>query len=884
MQKGDNIAQDDWTAILDGHPVFDLPENYAPGSGQPLSERALELSTTTLPKSTQDTWPVNEYLLSGRRQMMALKDTDLIVAVGTEIRITSLGDTKLGRSTRKSYKVLHAPNVDFEIRQLALNPSGKLLAVTGAYQVAVVVLPRAGYSKLVSSSIDCRAVQVGQFYHGTTSSAPIAKVEWHPWGEAGSTLMVMTVDGKLREYDISVDSEEPQQVLSFIPEKKSRSYLAQDPAEREIISFTLGKGKADWGPLTVYALTRSGDIYAICPHMPRNASIPSSYIHALECFIAAKQEFLSQGTPSTISLSTLYDYQRKYVSALVKQLPPGTVFPALSRSVPIHPPHTIKTQPLRQGPFLLQPSPRVLEGSDGGDATDIAYLAFMDDDDEENEGETERLGIVVVTHQDGKVDVYLDVEKVEARWESKLEKRHELPMFAVYETIDLGLISMLKTPSLTSSTNALLELLQANHPVLLADPMHDDTVYVYHAFGVHALEFGYLLQSLATALRAEDEDGAALTRVLEKSTGTHVTPILNTFSFQRQCSNPVIAVCVPNDVYLSYSILILTSVFRITSIPLNLRTDLFHKRALLPPEPSFVIAAPSTSTDLITSGTSSYSAPKDLTALEGPRAYVSLLGTEPFVPPAIFSRTSSLPRLSSGTPTMPAREFMLTPDTLRFLATQVTLMTTHMRSVLLAHAGVEDRLGLQKTEFRRMQEKCGEILRLIELLKARMRDVQGVKEDGTEGRVERVKGRHRELMGRADRILQALMMSASPELSECEAKWFEELGRMKTEIIGAGRYDEGSLKARTVLLKREYERIIPSLKDVVAKEEQRRKWLLDNSRSLGVSQAFELGERSNIEKTKIAELEKEIVQMASEMEISLGRPPSQRDNLEENSG
>lgn len=48
-------------------------------------------------------------------------------------------------------------------------------------------------------------------------------------------------------------------------------------------------------------------------------------------------------------------------------------------------------------------------------------------------------------------------------------------------------------------------------------------------------------------------------------------------------------------------------------------------------------------------------------------------------------------------------------------------------------------------------------------------------------------------------------------------------------------------------LKREYERIVPSLKDVVAKEEQRRKRVSDNSRSLGVSQAFELGERSNTE-------------------------------------
>lgn len=48
-------------------------------------------------------------------------------------------------------------------------------------------------------------------------------------------------------------------------------------------------------------------------------------------------------------------------------------------------------------------------------------------------------------------------------------------------------------------------------------------------------------------------------------------------------------------------------------------------------------------------------------------------------------------------------------------------------------------------------------------------------------------------------------------------------------------------------LKREYERVMPNLKDVVAKEEQRRKRVSDNSRSIGVSQAFELGERSTIE-------------------------------------
>lgn len=90
----------------------------------------------------------------------------------------------------------------------------------------------------------------------------------------------------------------------------------------------------------------------------------------------------------------------------------------------MHPPNNIRSQTVRQGPFLLQPAPQVLEGSEGGDATDIVYLAFGQDDDPDDH-ETERLGIVLVTYQDGKVDVFLDVEKVEARWERKVDYSYD---------------------------------------------------------------------------------------------------------------------------------------------------------------------------------------------------------------------------------------------------------------------------------------------------------------------------------------------------------------------------------------------------------------------------------------------------------------------------
>ena len=55
-------------------------------------------------------------------------------------------------------QVLNTPNLDFDIHQMALSPHGKLLAVAGAFQAAVVVLPRAGFTKSVPTTVDCKYV------------------------------------------------------------------------------------------------------------------------------------------------------------------------------------------------------------------------------------------------------------------------------------------------------------------------------------------------------------------------------------------------------------------------------------------------------------------------------------------------------------------------------------------------------------------------------------------------------------------------------------------------------------------------------------------------------------------------------------------------------
>lgn len=90
--------------------------------------------------------------------------------------------------------------------------------------------------------------------------------------------------------------------------------------------------------------------------------------------------------------------------------------------------------------------------------------------------------------------------------------------------------------------------------------------------------------------------------------------------------------------------------------------------------------------------------------------------------------------------------------------------------------------------------------------------------------------------------------------------------------------------------------MLPSLNDFSKREAECKKKHADNQESLGFSQAFELGEKSNqeyvayllggvsrltdvfcIRRERISAIEREILKLASKLEISVGRPPSQKD-------
>lgn len=237
----------------------------------------------------------------------------------------------------------------------------------------------------------------------------------------------------------------------------------------------------------------------------------------------------------------------------------------------------------------------------------------------------------------------------------------------------------------------------------------------------------------------------------------------------------MVAVAIPNDVYLTYTIFILTSVMRITTFPLTLQDESPRNRQESPvPEDEATGSA--------------------LQPIEGPAAYISLLGNEPYKPPDVLMHPSGLPpspRLSL--PPSTTKEFVLTPGTLRFIGSTVGKLSSQIHEVQLAYKTVEARAMLQQQELKRQVEKCHEIGRSVDNMR------EGCVERILK-RIKTIEERQKTMLGRLDRTLQALMEKACPELSEHEMKWFDELKRMKREVSNSGRYDERSLQARTKLV------------------------------------------------------------------------------------
>ncbi|KOS15115.1 nuclear pore complex protein [Malassezia pachydermatis] len=680
-----------------------------------------------------------------RTSLLAMRGADMLAVVQNQVRMTNVAQAKRQFEEESeiapSYKILSSSLLDFPIQALAVNPTGKLLAVVGAYTMVLIILPRRGYMKQVGTHILVKAVRIGSYYHGLHGCPRIAQCAWHPLGMNGTSLMVLTDDGLLREYDVAQDVEEPAQTVSVLSQattpRSKAAWSADDDDEQCAVAMAFGPqglGLAlpydepadhtdedrdaswpSWLLFTVFVLTRSGDIVALCPYMPRHAMLPRRALLALAASEAREQE------GRTLAVRYLSDLVQQATTAVnhdedAAQDDASTTMPAwLPVTAPASVPHRIAPQ----GPFLQRPSP--LEGDDelGPSACDLWLTCVRAD-----QGQTS-LPVLCLAERDGRMHNMVLATTMRPQWVSSIAESGTsstpTPTLAVYECLDLGL----PVPRST--------LLTTNYLRLVPDPLYPDTVFVSHGYGAHVVSIQPWASALADAMQTQDK--AQTHAAVQAHTRSDVSALVRLEADDRA---PMAGMCVLNDVYVSYTLFVCTSDAQLAALELRLRSTMAW--------------------------------PEDEQAREiNARGYQSVL-TEPFVTPTALTHAGKAVAATSAPLTV-------TPATLRALGQAAEALRQQTRDVAQAGQAVQTRVAQQLAEMQRQVTQLADLAQRAAALRT----------ETVAARLDRMEAAQQASVRRLDTLLQHLMDEHTPQLSVYEKRWFDELQRMSREFTQDGR-------------------------------------------------------------------------------------------------
>eukprot|EP00158_Paraphelidium_tribonemae_P009364 Partr_v1_DN28844_c2_g1_i1_m33845 putative Conserved hypothetical protein len=184
---------------------------------------------------------------------------------------------------------------DFEVLQIVPSTDGRLLALRGRNACTVLVLP-----SILGRDIHLNSVAVGEFELGTDVENPVTTALWHPMSKSASHLVLLSLNGVVRVFDLTVDTQKPESVYRLHPSTNSTGsrrggfHLA---ADLDVVGGCLGVG-GGWLPMTLCCLLRNGDVMSLCPFLPRSGSIRRSQeleelLLSTRSALSSSAEFLS---------------------------------------------------------------------------------------------------------------------------------------------------------------------------------------------------------------------------------------------------------------------------------------------------------------------------------------------------------------------------------------------------------------------------------------------------------------------------------------------------------------------------------------------------------------------------------------------------------------
>lgn len=805
---------DEWLQLLSQHPIFD-------GS-----------------KTTATASAVN------RRERVAIRGSDLFAAVGQEIRWIDLKACKDAHVKSESKRIkgqsgvtanaldvvksvpwykLGCDTLSFDIDVLRCNSNGKLLVAAGKHQVAVIVLPLPGsgtktpaHSSATSGVgafsiarekeqqedgeqglwVDCRSMllatttskdttkarrrsSVSVSANKASARARVVDVLWHPMSTSDSHLLVLQANGVVKIFDVSEDVDTPEQTLSLFGTSGSFS-MAQ------AVSFCLGTpvSAAGWQRVTLYVLTATGELYSMCPVLPRKCCVGREWMESLlEAAQMDVREWQAEEyeTSGFIYTPTELIDSRAAVKWLVSvlgvdQTTSGKKRLETSSQIYLTLSGDAMQPAAAQGPYLFQPDPistsSASDGSaydsddyecDGDDACDVLYM--------ESKGGT---GLMAISYMDGHVELFADLLPVIGRWVDFgcQPAARDLPTLVTLASVDLAVQPL----SLDVSANEGERRCGNGVVSLMGDTLDPTVFYALHKCGVHRVDMSRWAQLLDMSLEhevaANDGLGQILDKLLEINGNESVGCVVHTRPSADTPAIPVIGAVVIDDIYLSYSLLTVLVPCKLAGVSLPLCSEDNSDQQQQSVDDDDKEGRNGSRRHLDIAGGA-----KDV-------VYVPRLPKGGYtIPPSLTGMQQQQPHLVLNDDRAAAvieesREF--SEPELKLLGEVVGPLRGQLETLVSAHATMRTHLDLEVQEHKRQHDKltaisCGFWRHYEQMEKAQKR-------------MDHLRYNGQRLSLRVDQILRQLISHYQPELTTSERAFVRGVHEMDVKVNGPGGY------------------------------------------------------------------------------------------------
>ncbi|ORZ20684.1 hypothetical protein BCR42DRAFT_409282 [Absidia repens] len=796
--------KDNWIDQLSHHAIFDLSvtegkslrdlrtgKQQQQQQQQPSFNGFNQFKTTTATATTATDSDASHR----RTQQLALRGNDLFLAVGSHIRVLNLVDFKdawIGATEQLNqgnfndinhsdildipHKILETPGIDFVIDVIIPNANGTLLAVAGENRLAVVCLPRKGFSSQADSSIAimshqkvaCKTLLIGQDFYNNNGDTRILKIDWHALSETGSHIVVLSNDSFLRMFDVSVDTNTPEQKFNLAVSQRKQpttttsfGISADDEMdeEEEVATFTLGGPSHDtsgWEPFTVYYALKNGHMYALCPVLPFKSTVRRQHLESLACVsqTKCKQLFDNENGDTNEQLHPYYYYFAMQFSWIKDVLETARTSKRIPRVMMDSNQLCIQTDktsiPLRvqpQGPFLIKETQQQNNPSVHSETSDMLLL------------QSSGFDIIALASTNGSIRNYLLAGGIGAQWILPSGKASRQQWHKELSQIQAS-VAFLPRASLYESIN-FAKPQNVNSPIWLTEnPASNSTFYAYHAGGVHSVSMQNVVDHLSH-MKQKLQSGQTVASNNKNEANSQVKGLVNTSPFEQCTVDPIIGVVIINDTFLSYCLLSLDANYRLIGVDMSLQ--------------NIINRAP----ELNSASTESLSKDSNNTT-SSPSSYQPALSTSTFESPSTLQKLTTQSNVSKVVipPELGgSKEVVITKDTLNFLSKTGTNIRQDIRDITKCASEMTSRLAMQRQEYERQITTLSE-------LNERVTSYQSNASSDLDASIKSTREAHNQLAVRIERMLRNIASEKQLGLSNKEKEWVDKVETMETELGG----------------------------------------------------------------------------------------------------